>query len=372
MKKFVVFALLFLCSAPVFSNGTAMAADGYGTKVSITYPTVDAESLGLETSAPLVQPGSMNSINNPVWSPDGAALVFSDFNYICQAPVNGGQAEVKYCSAYINDSNTLSYDLINGIIGFGRDDTLLYFMKTRNNRMDLCTLDMNSGGVETLASGVGNARTGSDGKYLMYIDGNFSTVYVQDLTTGDTWQFASPSGFSGTFTSSADGNYFIYTAAESDTSGVGNNQFFRMPIKGGTSERLSTYPGENTGYNRCNPICLKNGEWILYDDLGNVTYSGEGTTSEGSYSYSTIIWKMCAFNMKTRETLDLLRCRQLSKPCTGRYPRMEQSYVIYITISPLQTSPNEAVFISLTCPRSRHPKRTRRFPSLTPRPRASL
>ncbi len=43
----------------------------------------------------------------------------------------------------------------------------------------------------------------------------------------------------------------------------------------------------------------------MYDDIGNVKYSGEVTTSEGRFSYDKNIWKMCVFNMGTSETLDL-------------------------------------------------------------------
>ena len=329
MKKSIVLGFLLFCSATVYANDSTWVVDGYGSKVSFTYPAIDFDYLGVETLNSLNQPGLNKLIFSPVWSPDGKTIAFTDCQYIYQVPAGGGEAEIKHAAVYLcpyKDSNYILYETINKIVGYSPDGSTLYFLHTpfdeesgvsititdtenggcsvsinNVNEMALASLDLVTGEVTNLARHVGNAELSCGGKYLLYADDKLTTVNGEDLTTGETWAFATPTGFIAMFTSSADGKYFIYSGSAEDGSG----QLFRMPIKGGASEQLSTYPGGDTGYNRYNPFCTADGEWILYDDYGTVKYSNEITSSEGSISYDKFIIKMCAFNVNTKETIDL-------------------------------------------------------------------
>ncbi|MFC1694004.1 M56 family metallopeptidase [Candidatus Latescibacterota bacterium] len=229
--------------------------------------------------------------NEPVWSPDGKWIAFTDRNRIWIVSPGGGEPELVYESFIegysIGNFESLCFTPDSREITFKKDvydenrGSVIYIQENNSIRNPVfsnpipCIESVNiyTGEHRTIADGGTRCAWSPSGRYLCYLNWdihkenltNHNIPAVYDTVTGTTRFLADDDGKRyGQPAFSPDESHIIIPVREN----YGPIDFYRIPLDGGKPEQLTFY-NENDGYGKYRnfPDYSPDGQWILYTDF---------------------------------------------------------------------------------------------------------
>ncbi len=156
----------------------------------------------------------------------------------------------------------------------------------------IMSVNIYTGEIRTVLENGYHCRYSHNGKYFAYSQTTIDGLTVVDTETGDTWLLEEVPKYHFCFSSEDD--YIIYS----------RDQLYRIPLRGGESEQVTFYNGDDLTTLHGSPDCSPDGEWILFSGYGGPR-SGTVSDSTGTSSYSSSnVSKLCAYNLFSDETTE--------------------------------------------------------------------
>lgn len=265
MKPELLCRSIILFTAFALISAVGIHADEYGIKLDATYTDSDFKSDTM-----------------PTWSPDGATIAFkinaSPGYNILTVSAEGGYAKSVY------EADEIDYISIFDMI-YSPDGSSLIISSQDDDGMIMLRFDLSAKSFETMFEGFYPSYS-PDGRYICYykgLDANRSDwdIILYDTVTEDSWELAeeiidgealginyypAPPSFT------PDGAYILVslpTGLSSDPNAV-SQQIFGIPVAGGDPVQLTFDDGGSFSQRRCRPRVSPDGNWIIYEERGNV------------------------------------------------------------------------------------------------------
>ncbi|MFC1692419.1 M56 family metallopeptidase [Candidatus Latescibacterota bacterium] len=234
--------------------------------------------------------------NEPVWSPDGNLIAFTDRSRIWMVSSEGGKPTLVYENlhgeysvgnleslCFMPDGKEIifkrdTYDPERGsVIKVQENPVWGKYMIFSNPIPSIVSVDISTGECQVVIDEGYRCYLSRSGRYLCYLMWD-SQVYsgatelqhhglpaVYDRETGETWFLAEDNGKRyGQPTISPDETHVVIPVRE----GEGSIEFYHFPLKGGKPEQLTFWDGRSDhGKYKNFPEYSPDGMWILYTDF---------------------------------------------------------------------------------------------------------
>lgn len=326
LKFFIILIAVFTAVVPVAAQ--EISDWGYRLEGSnITVPLFE----GSEDFVPL------RFIIYPAWSPDGKWIAFTNFeNKLWIIPAEGGEATVIYeynqfpeflfpknriqTPCFTADSQEVTfvktvYDEEKGsIIDITVKESGGTSVSLGNALYHIESVNIYTGEHRFITEGM-NPTWSHDGRYLYYTNWDYR-IYVDELQadhhvsptildteTGEKWFLNYGQLNDGGAAFTPDDSHIIVPMI----TGVKRIQLFRIPVDGGKSEQITFYNGGYVGECRRWVDLSPDGEWIIHFNQNySISISGSFSDNTGYGNYSIYPNTICAYNMITGETFEVL------------------------------------------------------------------
>ena len=336
MKKVMIF-MLMITMFPTVLLAQAQLSEDYGTELEITtdYEFPEFDRFG-EEHLHLVKV-------NPIWSPDGKWIAFTDYSRLWIVSVEGGNARMMFEQVY-------EHEIRNSVIGsqipisFSADGQEILFSAwcfdenrgseieiTENSASfsepayDIMAVNINTGESRVVVRNGWFGDLSHDGRYLCYSNYDWrvnvedeETDYhrvlkMLDLETGDSWYLTDETG--NMYTNpmfSPDDSYIICQFNEKVPPYT--TKYLRIPFEGGEPEPYTFYDGSAIGeYITYGLDMSRDGDWTLYISQDNTItiedkvpkYDEDGNVI-GYYEFEHGVTRQCVYNNITGDNYYLL------------------------------------------------------------------